>query len=316
MQVNKNISQEILEDAGENRVQKAKRYVNEGRVNIYKTNYEDKDNFSISSIVSGNNDDYEVEIEVKDGDIDIESCECADYRTYYGACKHIVATLMKFEQTKYWDNEAKLEETKNKPRSKNEQYKYRSFSNLVSSFYNEELKILSEDETVMLANKDKIKLETKIEYDKFTNTMKLELRLGNKRMYKIKDLPEFYTRMINNEYFKYGERLEFVHNRENFDEESKPLLDFILRYAEIMKYSNSSDRYGYYSSSSINKAEITLGEGIIDEVYDLLKKQAKVNFVYDYENYKLEFIEQNPKIEFELSKIDFIDVIKNFRILH
>ena len=309
MQVNKNISQEILEDAGENRVQKAKRYVNEGRVNIYKTNYEDKDNFSISSIVSGNNDDYEVEIEVKDGDIDIESCECADYRTYYGACKHIVATLMKFEQTKYWDNEAKLEETKNKPRSKNEQYKYRSFSNLVSSFYNEELKILSEDETVMLANKDKIKLETKIEYDKFTNTMKLELRLGNKRMYKIKDLPEFYTRMINNEYFKYGERLEFVHNRENFDEESKPLLDFILRYAEIMKYSNSSDRYGYYSSSSINKAEITLGEGIIDEVYDLLKKQAKVNFVYDYENYKLEFIEQNPKIEFELSKIDEDDLI-------
>ena len=309
MQVNKNISQEILEDAGETRVQKAKRYVNEGRVNIYKTNYEDKDNFSISSIVSGNNDDYEVEIEVKDGDIDIESCECADYRTYYGACKHIVATLMKFEQTKYWDNEAKLEETKNKPRSKNEQYKYRSFSNLVSSFYNEELRILSEDETVMLANKDKIKLETKIEYDKFTNTMKLELRLGNKRMYKIKDLPEFYTRMINNEYFKYGERLEFVHNRENFDEESKPLLDFILRYAEIMKYSNSSDRYGYYSSSSINKAEITLGEGIIDEVYDLLKKQAKVNFVYDYENYKLEFIEQNPKIEFELSKIDENDLI-------
>ena len=309
MQVNKNISQEILEDAGETRVQKAKRYVNEGRVNIYKTNYEDKDNFSISSIVSGNNDDYEVEIEVKDGDIDIESCECADYRTYYGACKHIVATLMKFEQTKYWDNEAKLEEAKNKPRSKNEQYKYRSFSNLVSSFYNEELKILSEDETVMLANKDKIKLETKIEYDKFTNTMKLELRLGNKRMYKIKDLPEFYTRMINNEYFKYGERLEFVHNRENFDEESKPLLDFILRYAEIMKYSNSSDRYGYYSSSSINKAEITLGEGIIDEVYDLLKKQAKVNFVYDYENYKLEFIEQNPKIEFELSKIDEDDLI-------
>ena len=304
MQVNKNISQEILEDAGETRVQKAKRYVNQGRVNIYKTNYEDKDNFSILSVVSGNSDDYEVEIEVKDGDLEIESCECADYRTYYGACKHIVATLMKFEQTKYWDNEAKLEETKNKPRSKNEQYKYRSFSNLVSSFYNEELKILSEDETVMLANKDKIKLETKIEYDKFTNTMKLELKLGNKRMYKIKDLPEFYTRMINNEYFKYGERLEFVHNRENFNEESKPLLDFILRYAEIMKYSNSSDRYGYYSSSSINKAEITLGEGIIDEVYDLLKEQEKVNFVYDYENYKLEFIEQNPKIEFELSTID------------
>ena len=109
--------------------------------------------------------------------------------------------------------------------------------------------------------------------------------------------------MVNNEYFKYGEKLEFVHDRENFDDSSKPLLDFILKYAEIMKYSNSSDRYGYYYSSSINKAEITLGEGIIDEMYDLLKDK-KVNFTYDYTNGKLEFIEQNPEIEFELSKIN------------
>ena len=300
MQVNKNLSQELYQDAGEEKTTKAKKYINQGKINIIRTNYEDPNNFSITSIVSGNYDEYQVNIEVQKGELEIASCECLDYETNYNVCKHIVATLMKFEQTKYWDNDVQIKE---RTSSKNEQYKYRSFNNLISTFYNEELKILSEDEAVMLSSKDKVKFEPKIDYDKFTNTMKLELKIGNKRMYKIKDLPEFYTRMINNEYFKYGEKLEFVHNRENFADEAKPLLDFILRYAEIMKYSNSSDRYGYYYSSSINKAEITLGEGIIDEIYDLLKDK-KVNFVYDYTNCKLEFIEQNPGIEFELTKIN------------
>ena len=302
MQINKDLAQEIYEDAGETRKIKAKSYIKQGRVNIIRTNYEDTNNFSITSIVSGNRDEYQVNIEVQKGELEIASCECPDYETNYNVCKHIVATVMKFEQTKYWDNELPNEESSSRLRKKNEQYKYRSFSNLISTFYNDELRILSEDETIKLLDKDKVKFETKIDYDKFTNTMKLELKIGNKRMYKIKDLPEFYTRMINNEYFKYGEKLEFVHNRDNFADEAKPLLDFILRYAEIMKYSNSSDRYGYYYSSSINKSEITLGEGIIDEIYDLLKDK-KVNFTYDYTNCKLEFIEQNPQIEFELSKI-------------
>ena len=87
--------------------------------------------------------------------------------------------------------------------------------------------------------------------------LKLEFKIGNSRMYKLKDLPEFYTKVVNNDYFKYGEKLEFVHSRDNFDKDSKDLLDFILKYAEVIKYSNSNDRYGYYYSS-INKSQIIL----------------------------------------------------------
>ena len=168
MQVNKNLSQELYQDAGEARTIKAKRYINQGKVNIIKTNYEDPNNFSITSIVSGNYDEYQVNIEVQKGELEIASCECPDYEKNYNVCKHIVATLMKFEQTKYWDNDVRIEE---RTANRNEQYKYRSFSNLISTFYNEELRILSEDEAVMLSNKDKVKFEPKIDYDKFTNTM-------------------------------------------------------------------------------------------------------------------------------------------------
>ena len=50
MQVNKNLSQEIYQDAGEARTIKAKRYINQGKVNIIRTNYEDQNNFSINCI--------------------------------------------------------------------------------------------------------------------------------------------------------------------------------------------------------------------------------------------------------------------------
>lgn len=304
MLVNKQLSQEIYNDAGEARVTKAKRYINQGRIHIIKSDYEDKDNFSLTAKVNGNFDDYQVEITVRKGELEVASCECQDYQNYYSACKHIVATLMKFEQTKYWDNEyQEVGAIEARQKDKRERLKYKSFNNLIHSFYNEELQEISSDETIKLPEKDKIKIETKIDYDKFSNGMKLEIKVGNGRMYKVKDLPEFYTRMVNHEFFKYGEKLEFVHNRENFEENSKPLLDFILKYAEIMKYSNSADKYGYYYSPSVNKAEITLGKGILDEVFDLLKDK-KVGFNYDFTTTKLELIEENPPIDFELTKIN------------
>lgn len=181
-----------------------------------------------------------------------------------------------------------------------EKYKYKSFKNLINSFYNEEINI---DNELELQQNSKIKIETKIDYDKFLTGMRLEFKIGNKRMYKVKDLTEFYMRMINNEYYKYGEKLAFVHNRENFEENSKPLLDFILQYAEIMKYAITNNRYGYYYTSSINKSFIMLGYNTIDKAFDLLKDK-KVNFYYEYTNTVLEFIDKNPRIEFDLAKVN------------
>lgn len=304
MLVNKNLSQEIYDEAGESRVSRAKRYISQGRVNIIKTDYEDKDNFSITAIVDGSIDEYRVNIDVKKGELEVAECECQDYQNYYSSCKHIAATLMKFEQTKFWDKDYKEKEAVPTIQKINKNsYKYKSFNNLINAFYNDELKEINTDNSIKLPEQNKVKIEVKVSYDKFQQSMKLEFKIGNKRMYKLKDLPEFYSRMTSSEYYKYGEKLEFVHNRENFEKDSIPLLDFILRYAEVMKYSNSSDRYSYYYTPMPNKASITLGENTIDEAFDILKNK-KVNFDYEYTSTKLEFIEANPQIEFDLAKIN------------
>ena len=70
-------------------------------------------------------------------------------------------------------------------------------------------------------------------------------------MYQIKDLSEFYTKMLEKKSHKYGEKLQFIHTKEMFEEESKPLLDFVLKYSEIIKYanSNSNSNYKYYGKA-------------------------------------------------------------------
>lgn len=184
----------------------------------------------------------------------------------------------------------------------NQNFKYKSFNNLINSFYNDEINKIEN----INAEIDKIKISVKVIYDKFSFGLKLEFRIGNKKMYKIKDLSEFYTKMINCEYGKYGDKLEFVHKKENFEEASWPLLDFILKNAEIIKYSSLSDKYNYYSNS-FNKSYITVGTSSIDDVFELLKEK-EIEYDYEYKSMFLRFIDENPKIEFYLAKRSEIEL--------
>lgn len=181
---------------------------------------------------------------------------------------------------------------------------YRNFKQIVNIFYNEEIDEIDHDEEMTLKNKGTVKIEPKIIYDKFSGDMKVEFKIGTKKMYKIKDLSEFYTRMLEKESYKYGEKLEFIHTREMFEEESKPLLDFILRYAEVIKYANSNSNSNYrYYGKALSDTNIILGNSGIDELFDVLRGK-KVDFQKDYNTEEIEFTEEKPKIEFRLKKVN------------
>lgn len=118
--------------------------------------------------------------------------------------------------------------------------KYNSFYQIVKTLYNEELNNIDTDIDVELENKECINIEPEIIYDKFSKEMKIEFKIGNKRMYKLKNLAEFYNRMINQEFYKYGDKLEFKHRKEAFSEDSQKLLEIILKYAEMIVITNSN----------------------------------------------------------------------------
>ena len=294
MQVNERLAQELYNDVGEERLTRAKRIVKQGKVEIKKVNYETPNNFEISAEVEGNYDYYTTTIKVKNGELEIAECECQDYYNRYAACKHIAATLIKFMQTKYWD---RYDETQ---KSKNNINRFANFRKIVTDLYNEELQEINSEELEQLPDNKKIKIEPRLIFDRFDSKLKLEIKIGNKRMYKIKDLTEFYTRMVRNEFYKYGDKLEFVHTRENFTEKSRPLLDFVLRYSEMLKYAENGNKYTYYGNT-LNNTRITLGESSIDEAFDVLKNKRVLTDV-DRTSTQIQLIEDNPNIAFELSR--------------
>jgi len=294
MQVNDKLAQEIYNDVGEERLTRAKRIVKQNKVEIKKVNYEDPNHFEVSANVEGNYDNYTTTIKVEGGELEVAECECQDYYNRYAACKHIAATLIKFTQTKYWD---KFDEPQKLKHNIN---RFANFRKIVTDLYNEELQEINSEELEQLPEDKKIKIEPRLIFDRFDSKLKLEIKIGNKRMYKIKDLSEFYTRMARNEFYKYGDKLEFVHTRENFTEKSRPLLDFVLRYSEMLKYAENGNKYTYYGNT-LNNTRITLGESSIDEAFDVLKNKRVLTDV-DRTSKEIQLIEEDPNITFELSR--------------
>ena len=92
---------------------------------------------------------------------------------------------------------------------------YKIFKQLVHTFYHNEI-----EKGKNIQNKvNNLVIEPKLIYDTFHKTLKTEFRIGDNQLYKIKSLPEFFERMLNNEEYKYGAKLSFVHNKSAFREE-------------------------------------------------------------------------------------------------
>ena len=84
--------------------------------------------------------------------------------------------------------------------------KYKNFNQIVNTLYNEEIENLDEEE-IKIKDAGSVKIEPKIYFDKFSKEMKVEFRIGKNKMYRIKNLSDFYVRMIEKSFYKYGEKL-------------------------------------------------------------------------------------------------------------
>ena len=176
--------------------------------------------------------------------------------------------------------------------NKNEE-QYKIFKQVLYTFYHKENKKIN-----VIQNKvNNLKIEPKIIYDTFNKTLKAEFKIGDSQLYRIKSLPEFFERMLNNEQYKYGSNLEFVHCKNVFREEDQTLLNFILKYAEIIKYANETvGSYGKYMRTMSNEY-ITISNTGLDEIFEVLKGK-KVLLKKDALEENIIFEDNNPEIKF------------------
>ena len=180
---------------------------------------------------------------------------------------------------------------------KEEQYKV--FKQVLHAFYHNTYD--SVEDAQLVTGLHRIRLEPKIIYDSFKKSMKIEFKIGDKQLYKLKSLPEFYERMLNQDLYKYGAKLEFVHTEEAFREEELPLLHYVLKYAEIIKYANeTTSSYGSYMRTMSNEY-ITVSNTGLDELFDVLKGK-QIAFQKDYGDEMVSFIDEEANVKFQIEE--------------
>lgn len=138
------------------------------------------------------------------------SCDCSGFNLSDGPCKHIIATALTYEE-------------KN-PQDITQSQKYVSdgcVQGLISSYAKLRRGRMLRDETPVILNP--------ILCFGGDDSLWIRFTIGKKRMYKLKDLNEFCAYMHSGAYYRYGSALAFEHSLENFDDKSKPLVNFLIR---------------------------------------------------------------------------------------
>ena len=98
----------------------------------------------------------------------------------------------------------------------------------------------------------------------------VSFKLGINRMYVLKDVFGFARAIENHEKVFYGKNLQFIHAVESFVPQSRPLVSFLVQWAEKNEY-----RYGgYHSYYSVygNAREMCIRDSIMQDTKD--KKQT------------------------------------------
>ena len=304
MIVNPEILKELRTSAGKSREEKAEEYVDDKKVKITKVIYENKNNFEIRSKVRGK-EVYDVHVKVEKGEIEDVSCDCPDYYEHYGTCKHILATAIEFSNNENYvrifsgDIEQKQTDMQLYNKYQKREEKYREFKQLINNFYPTHEETNESNKTKFIPHS--VKIEPKLIYNSYLKTLKMEVKIGDKQLYKIKNLVEFYDRMQKKKFYRYGTKLEFVHEEEAFDENSITLLQYILKYAEIIKYANeSTNSYTYYGKTMEN-SYITISNTGMDELFDVLEGKEVILQKENIEK-KILFLKQTPDIKFEIKE--------------
>lgn len=176
---------------------------------------------------------------------------------------------------------------------------HRAFNQLLNTF----LEINNKEEELAQDGTSSIKLVPIFLYNDTDKKLKVEFKIGNEQLTKINNLPDFFERMLNREKYKYNNVLEFIHEENAFEEQSRPLLKFLLKYAEIIKYANDvNNNYAYYGRN-FNVNNVVLSNTGLDELFEILKGKT-VEFETKTGERKIQFIDEPIDIKFILEKSD------------
>ncbi|MFI3213570.1 MAG: SNF2 helicase associated domain-containing protein [Eubacteriales bacterium] len=106
--------------------------------------------------------------------------------------------------------------------------------------------------------------------EKRGDNFQIEFKIGISHMYVLKDLVKFYQAFESKEAYRYGQKLHFIHHIKMFQEESKDLVQFVLKQLEKLK---REQPYHFSVYSKSNMRELYLDSGELEEFLLLMENQ-------------------------------------------
>lgn len=293
-------------------IKKGKTYYRENRVNNVRFNYVNDNRIKILSEVHGSYHDYNVEINVLNNGVILNSkCECLAYTKYSGACKHIIATLLESKEILGKTN-WKIDESTKKDNKEKKALNY-LFNQL----------IIPNGEV----NKQIVNILPILELDKdiFSNeiSLRLELKIGFKQLYIVKNLKQFIDNYENNREIYFGKKFEYNKNTCILKDEDKQLLKLIEELSDLENLLKSAENYSHYYKSEylFKDRKVILAGNYIDRFFEIYgeHKFEYRDFNNTFSNYYIEkgnnklfqidLINENEKIVAKMKNADEVYII-------
>ena len=304
MVVSLNVLNDVKNQISDSKIREAIRLYEQSKVRIKNIKYDDENNFSVRAVVETRENEILVTVFVKDGRVDNYGCECS-----MNLCSHVLATLIELDENEKYENSLrlsdkvksdisrrnllklnKINEIKKQELNKNA---YMLIENFKSEIKNDELKEKDNNFKVNNIVNEYIKIIPKFNFE--NNMQTLEFYITDTQVYKIKNILEFADNIENNKVFKYGQKLEFKHDIKLFDEVSKKIIEYIIKYAKVLENTNSYiNKINPFIITNLEKFILT--ETMIDEIYDILKDK-KVSIIN--KDYMISLRETNIEIKLE-----------------
>ena len=281
MLVSSSIIEEIYRNTGEEEFEKINKLIQNDMVKITRATYDDEYNFELQAKVRDQSDTHDVYVKIQKNKISKASCTCGKCAKSYHADNHVIAAIYKFDNSKEYANVFGVEKAYDN-RLYNKANQYKTFNQIINTFYGDlEKKEESNKLNGRKISTDLINLRVGFVYNSNDNEMKVELKIvSGKNSCIVRNLVDFYDNFMDGGVYKYGNNIEFKHTRSMVREKDYPILDFFLKYAEIMKYTNKIINQQHYGKL-MNEGKIVISNTGLDDLFDVLEGEyvgSKIDF--------------------------------------
>ncbi len=217
------------------------------------------------------------------GRLDKTSCTCPAYDNgTWGCCKHIVSVLLLIEEK---DRQGFFKELK-----------FRQAARQIFSFFNTRQSILS----------SAIRLEVNFQLEKGgalnkTGFPSVSLRIGQDKLYVVKDVRKLLECMINNAELVLSKKFTYSPSKHEFEESDLPLINLLKELYETEKLTDSITPGGS-SASVFRDRYVFLADTTLKRFFKLYSDRPFKARIYENEHDALNILHEDVPVEFLLSR--------------